>query len=56
MQIYVEKDCPFCGLHIKSTKSGYGLHIRYCKCNPNKKEAHKPHFTEESRKRLSESL
>lgn len=56
MQEKIEKDCPFCGQHIISTKSGFGIHIKYCKSNPDRIEAHKPHFSEESRKKLSESL
>ena len=56
MQERIEKDCPFCGQHISSTKSGFGNHIRYCKLNPDRCEAHKPHFSEESRKKLSETL
>lgn len=56
MQDKILEICPYCNKKIISTKSGFGNHIRYCKYNPNKSEHHKPNFTEESRKKLSESL
>lgn len=56
MQVKYKVECPFCGKNWETNKSGLGIHIKYCKSNPNRIDAPKPHITEESRRKLSESL
>ena len=34
----IEKDCPYCGLHIKGNRGVYTNHLRWCKENPKYKE------------------
>lgn len=48
--------CPFCNRTWQTTKTGLGLHIKYCKCNPNRSIAPKPHITDEMRHKLSIAL
>lgn len=48
--------CKFCGKEWVTTKSGLGIHEKYCKLNPNA-DHHEGHsWSEEDRKRISDGM
>lgn len=50
-----EFECQFCNKKWETTKGGFSIHIKYCKLNPNKAD-YVPHiWSDESRKKLSET-
>lgn len=52
-----EFECPFCNKKWITTKSGFSIHTKYCKLNPNRADSASLSHTwsDESRKKLSET-
>lgn len=48
--------CRFCGKKWVTTKSGIGIHEKYCKSNPNADHYIGHSWSEEDRKRISEGM
>ncbi len=48
--------CPFCGLEKESKPSDKAMHINHCKLNPNHKDYKGHKLSEETRKKVSESM
>lgn len=50
-----EYECPFCHKKWVVTKSGFGIHIKYCNQNPDKEVCIGHKVSEETKKKISES-
>lgn len=55
LALKMEFECPFCNKKWITAKSGFSLHKRYCNKNPNRKDYISHTWSDESRKKLSET-
>lgn len=53
---YIVFKCEFCGLERNTTKEAATKHLKYCKGNPNRIECPSHKHSEETKKRISESM
>lgn len=55
-KVYIFEKCPFCGLEKTFTKEAFTNHKNFCKMNPNRKVKKSRLQTEETKKKISESM